>query len=216
MKPITQLILILLLTFTVAPVYAGDVDEMLEEADKVKRRFIEDQRKGHFSNKPITVEDKNRFEELEKLANLGDAEAQKEFGFMHFKGLGTVRDEQKAIKWFKLSVSNGNAQAARQLYFVYTQGYGVAQDYNESKKWLKLSAEMGDVKGQGILGGEYFLGRRGLVKDLVLSHMWLNISVANGGTRTFDKNMIERELTPDQIAEAQKLAREWMEDYGKD
>ena len=180
MKPITQLILILLLTFTVAPVYAGDVDDLLEEADELKRRVIEAQRKSHFSNKPITVEDKNRFEELEKLANLGDAEAQREFGLMHYKGLGTVRGEQKAIKW------------------------------------LKLSAEMGDVTGQGILGGKYFLGRRGFVEDLVLSHMWFNISVANGSSSTYYKTMVEEYLTPDQLAEAQKLAREWMEEHGKE
>ena len=215
MKPITQLILILLLTFTVAPVYAGDVDDLLEEADELKRRVIEAQRKSHFSNKPITVEDKNRFEELEKLANLGDAEAQREFGLMHYKGLGTVRGEQKAIKWFKLSISNGNALAARQLYEVYSRGYGVAEDYTESKKWLKLSAEMGDVTGQGILGGKYFLGRRGFVEDLVLSHMWFNISVANGSSSTYYKTMVEEYLTPDQLAEAQKLAREWMEEHYK-
>jgi hypothetical protein len=53
-----------------------------------------------------------------------------------------------------------------------------------------------------------------LVQDYVMAHMYFNIAGAGG-----DKNAIkgiaraENLMTPSQIAEAQKLAREWMKKH---
>ena len=48
------------------------------------------------------------------------------------------------------------------------------------------------------------------------AHMWFNISAANGDQDGMKmRNMVKKNMTPTQIAEAQKLAREWMAKHGK-
>ena len=50
----------------------------------------------------------------------------------------------------------------------------------------------------------------GVQQDYVQAHMWYNLSAAQGwGAAAEARTMLERAMTPAQIAEAQKLAREW-------
>ncbi len=55
----------------------------------------------------------------------------------------------------------------------------------------------------------YFKGR-GVPKDDVLAHMWLNLAAVRGleTARTLRDRLAE-EMTPAQVANAQRLAREW-------
>ena len=56
----------------------------------------------------------------------------------------------------------------------------------------------------------------GVPQDYVLSHMWLNLAAASGETDgTKLREICERLMTPDQIAEAQRLAREWVAAHPK-
>ena len=50
----------------------------------------------------------------------------------------------------------------------------------------------------------------GVPQDYVRAHMWFSLSAAQGEQRAIKTlGMAERKMTPDQIAEAQKLARGW-------
>ena len=55
-----------------------------------------------------------------------------------------------------------------------------------------------------------YLQGKGVPQDNVLAHMWFNLSAAQGSedARTYRDN-VAKLMTPDQIAEAQRLAREW-------
>ena len=72
---------------------------------------------------------------------------------------------------------------------------------------------MGDVTAQASIGGKYFSGGDGFIKNYVLSYMWKNIAMANGSDEHLVLNYLERVLTRGQIAEAQRLAQEWMEKH---
>jgi uncharacterized protein len=50
----------------------------------------------------------------------------------------------------------------------------------------------------------------GVPQDYALAHMWVNLAAA-GGHKDAVKNrdIVAAKMTPAQIAEAQKLAREW-------
>ena len=55
---------------------------------------------------------------------------------------------------------------------------------------------------------------RGVAQNYVAAHMWLNLTVAQLSGRIREIFVKEREavaalMTPEQIAEAQRLAREW-------
>ena len=44
----------------------------------------------------------------------------------------------------------------------------------------------------------------------ILAHMWLNLAAAKGDTDAIkNRDRVATKMTPAQIAEAQKLAREW-------
>jgi uncharacterized protein len=51
---------------------------------------------------------------------------------------------------------------------------------------------------------------RGVPQDYVRAHMWFSLAAAQGEQRAVKTlDMAERKMTPTQIAEAQKLARDW-------
>jgi TPR repeat protein len=92
---------------------------------------------------------------------------------------------------------------------MYTKGQGVPQDYKEAVKWLRLAADQGESGAQFSLGLRYALGR-GVPQDYVQAHMWYNLAAVGGdATSVKNRDLIAQKMTPAQIAEAQRLAREW-------
>jgi len=93
---------------------------------------------------------------------------------------------------------------------MYANGWGVPQDFAEAVKWYRLAANQGTAKAQAILGAMYADGQ-GVPQDYVQAHMWLNLAAAQGlegaGKARDD---IAGIMTPSQIEEAQRLAREWL------
>jgi len=89
---------------------------------------------------------------------------------------------------------------------------GIAKDFVESAKWFQKAAEGGDSRGQRYLGLAYTNGI-GVPQDFVQAHKWYNISAAsNDGEReeaAAARDKLASKMTAPQIAEAQKLAREW-------
>jgi TPR repeat protein len=94
---------------------------------------------------------------------------------------------------------------------MYRHGDGVPQDYDEALKWFRMAASQGHASSQSNLGFMYRDGE-GVPQDYVQAHMWFNLAAV----ATKDRYMIAKyrdelaeKMTPAQIAEAQKLAREW-------
>jgi uncharacterized protein len=83
------------------------------------------------------------------------------------------------------------------------------RDYATALRLIRPLAEQGDASAQYNLGVFYDNGL-GVPQDHVRALMWLNLSAAQGkeGAATF-RDLVARLMTPTQIAEAQKLAREW-------
>ena len=66
------------------------------------------------------------------------------------------------------------------------------------------------IKAQHNLGVMYYYGQ-GVTLDFVQAHMWLSLATAQGNKKASERRDIVAELmTPNQIAEAQRMAREWM------
>ena len=83
------------------------------------------------------------------------------------------------------------------------------QNYAEALKWYRLAADQGDAGAQNNLGVMYANGQ-GVPQDYVRAHMWFNLSAAQGNQDAArNRDNIAKLMTPAQIAEAQKLAREW-------
>ncbi len=92
----------------------------------------------------------------------------------------------------------------------YWGGEGVIQDYKEGVKWYRKAAEQGHTLAQIILGHLYFQGN-GVGKDYIMAHMYWNIASVSGDKEALVKRgSVAREMTASQIAEAQRMAREWI------
>ena len=56
----------------------------------------------------------------------------------------------------------------------------------------------------------------GVPQDYVQAHMWFNMAAANGhedGRK--NRDIVAKQMTPADISEAQRLAREWLEEHGE-
>ena len=122
-------------------------------------------------------------------------------------------DYPTAVRLFRSMAEMGYSGAQFQLGFLYRRGEGVPQDYVEAAKWLQLAANQGHVWAQSNLAFMYRDGE-GVPQDYVKAHMWFNL--ASAGASAKDRyNYVEyrdelaKKMTPAQIAEAQKLARDW-------
>ena len=86
---------------------------------------------------------------------------------------------------------------------------GVTQDYPQAARWYRRAADQGLAEAQFALGTMYENGL-GVPQDYVLAHMWLNLSAAQGiKAAALTRDDLAERMTTAQIADAQKLAREW-------
>ena len=150
-------------------------------------------------------------DELKKKAEAGDAVAQFNLGARYGTGDGVPKDSVEAVKWYRKSAEQGLANAQFNLGLMYANGDGVQKDKDEAVKWYRKSAEQGNADAQVNLGSMYANGD-GVLKDSVQAHAWTNNASAKGD-ETAKKNLgiLEKKMTPEQIAEATKLAREILE-----
>jgi TPR repeat protein len=76
------------------------------------------------------------------------------------------------------------------------------------REWRPL-AEQGQTEAQHNLGELYAEGK-GVPQDYVQAHMWYNLAAANGDKLAAEfRDGLAKQMALAQIAEAQKLAREW-------
>ena len=121
-------------------------------------------------------------------------------------------DYATAFKLFRSLAEQGYPDAQFQLGFLYRTGWGVPKDYSEAFKWFERAADQGHAYAQTNLGFMYRDGE-GVQQDYVQAHMWFNLASASPGPplRYVAEHLdsVVKKMTPAQIAEAQKLAREW-------
>ncbi len=152
----------------------------------------------------VTQNDAEAAKWFRKAAEQGLANAQYLVGNMY-----VLQDYLEAVKWYRLAADQGLDIAQYALGLMYDIGENVPQDYAEAVKWYRLAADQGHVSAQYNLGLMYGRGRGG-PQNYVHAHMWSNVAAARGMKNAAKyRDEIAQHMTPTQIAEAQKLAREW-------
>ena len=143
----------------------------------------------------------------------GNAEAQNDVGFSYYTGQGVSQDYAEAVRWYRLAADQGLAEAQYNLGLMYDLGQGVPRDNAEAARWYRLAADQGDAEAQKNLGLMYHLGQ-GVPQDRVAGHMWLSLAAAQASGADRDtyiesRDTVATQMTAEQIAKAQRLAREW-------
>ncbi len=123
-------------------------------------------------------------------------------------------DYATALREWSPLAEQGHAGAQNNLGFMYRNGQGVPQDYAEALQWYRKAAEQGHAEAQNNLGFMYEDGQ-GVPQDYAHAHMWYNLAASSfppGEKRdnaVKNRDIFAKKMTPAQISEAQKLAREW-------
>jgi TPR repeat protein len=108
-----------------------------------------------------------------------------------------------------MAADQGDAEAQSNLGMLYARGQGVPQDDAEAAKWWRMAADRGDVYQQFNLGVMYENGQ-GVPKDYVQAHKWFELAAVQGDSEARKRmDLVAEKMTPAQIAEAIRLAREW-------
>ena len=141
-------------------------------------------------------------------AGQGDGEAQTNLGSMYENGRGVLQNYSEAAKWYRLAAPQGIAVAQFNLGSIYDAGQGVSQDSDEAVKWYRMAAKQGYANAQSNLGMMYARGR-GVRQDVVRAHMWFNLgSVSGNSYAQKNRDIATATMTPQQIAQAQQMARD--------
>jgi TPR repeat protein len=96
---------------------------------------------------------------------------------------------------------------------MYANGWGVPQDALQAMRWYLRAAEQGSFAARASLA-DMFAEGRGVPQDAVQAHTWFNLAAAQASGEDRVKyeaarDAITERLTSDQLAEAQRRAREW-------
>lgn len=154
---------------------------------------------------------------LRPLAEQGDASAQNDLAVMSLNGRGLPKNEAEALLWLRLSADQGHAGAQTLLGHAYFHGWGVPRpDYAESSKWFRAAAEQGNAEAQENLGSHCESGI-GIPPDTVEALKWSTLALsaypASAAEElrlaTVQRDREAKKMTPDEIAEAERSAREW-------
>jgi hypothetical protein len=149
------------------------------------------------------------FQRTQKQAEQGDASAQVRLGLMYSQGRGVPQNDTEAVKWYRAAAEQGNVTAQNTLGMRYYFGDGVPESKAEAAKWYRLAAEQGKDNAQYNLGLMYANGE-GVPENYVEAYKWFNLAAAQGDKQAAEnKELIRKTMTPEQIAEAQRLSAEW-------
>ncbi len=91
---------------------------------------------------------------------------------------------------------------------------GVPHDDAQAAAWFRKAADQGNTLAQLSLSAMYQKGS-GVPQDDVRAHMWFNLAASRAPEAELHQEAVNRrdkvaaKMTPDQIAEAQRMAREW-------
>ncbi len=119
-----------------------------------------------------------------------------------------------ALEEWRPLAEQGLARAQHDLGFMYDNGEGVAQDHSEAARWYRLAAEQGLAEAQNNLGVLYEDGESD-TRDNVKALMWYSLAAArfppgeDRDTAVRNREIVEAKMSPDQVAEPQRLARKW-------
>lgn len=156
-------------------------------------------------------------EQLRTTASKGVVESQLLLGKRFAVGDGVIKDDEEAIRWFKLAsgsiiaslvrrAKGGDVEAMVELGRRYTDGIGLPADGVVALDWLRKAALKGHIYSQYDLACRLENGK-GAPVDLVEAYAWYNIAAIGLGYAGASRDSLAS-LHPDITSLGQKRSRE--------
>ena len=74
---------------------------------------------------------------------MGIVNAQVLLGDMYSRGNGVTRNDEEALRWYRMAADQGHAGAQNNLGWLYDEGRGVPADAMEAARWYRKAAVAG-------------------------------------------------------------------------
>ena len=146
-------------------------------------------------------------EELERLAERGDAHAQYLMGQLYRDGPLLILDSQKAKRWFIQAAEHGLPEAQYALDKLFLSDDMEVRDPDEGIRWLEQAARNGNSYAAYQLGKEYLSGEV-VSKDTVKAVDWFTQS-AEAGDQYAQYMLGKLYLTGRGVTHDQTQAMDW-------
>jgi hypothetical protein len=152
-----------------------------------------------------------------RAAESGDARAQYNLALAYGDGRGLAQDFAASATWCRRAAEQGYSDAQLLLGLLYRRGQGVRPDNSEALKWTLRAADQGHAMAQHTLAAlvyDVFADREDCIDVYVEAYMWSSIAnkklwgESQAAAATL-RGAIAKKLTPEQIAEAERRARDW-------
>ena len=92
-------------------------------------------------------------DDLRKLAEQGNPDAEWQLGVLYHDGDGLPKDDTLAVQWFQRAAEQGYVRAQSTLGAYYWAGRGVPQDFSKAYFWSQLALAQGDENSKSRLEG---------------------------------------------------------------
>lgn len=161
-----------------------------------------------------------------KSADQGYVEGLSLLADLYQRGVGVPQDLPKAMELRKRAADTGDALAQYNLALAYLRGEVIQKDANAAIELLRSAASQNFQGAMFNLGVLFFKGED-VPQDFVRSYMWFELaaawksgsdgdhpvgSMAELGERASGiQSMLSDHISPEEIAEAQRMARDWAE-----
>lgn len=138
-------------------------------------------------------------------------------GVMFEKGRGVQPDYAEAVRWYQKAAALDYAPAEYNLGVMYDKARGVTLDYGQAMQWYRKAAVQDYAPALYNLGLLYYYGQ-GIPVNYVQAYLWVTLAINSSSASplksisdeqkkfTGMRDQIAAKMTPEQIAEAQKLA----------
>jgi TPR repeat protein len=146
-------------------------------------------------------------------ASEGSAAAERQLGFMYYRGTGFAQSDAEAVAWFERAAARGDLQSQINLGRMYENGLSVPQSDTRSAYWYGLAAEQGDRTSQFRIGEICYLGA-GVAKDRAEAVKWWRIAMRDYDSTTAQmRSMIDtalQKIPGETQAEGKQRADAWL------
>ena len=124
-----------------------------------------------------------------------------------------------ASRWCRMAAEAGDPIGQGILGVQWWNGWDAPQDYEGAVRWFRLAAEQNYPQAQALLAFAYRSGQ-GVPQDSVEAYKWLNLYLAQTPAELAQEWIAVRNewaalMTAEQVADAQRRAREWSEAFEK-
>lgn len=143
---------------------------------------------------------------IQKAAAQNDVMAELALGNFYCAGEGLPKSQVEGVKWYRRAAEQELPTAEYLLGRAYAFGEGVSTNFDEGLKWLYKAANHDYPPAQALVGA--FLCKE--PKTYVEAFKWFDLAAKKGHEfAAEERTKLEKRMTTDQIAQAQKLSLEF-------